>query len=127
MKFIELFIRLPEPKNVIIDDVMIEKYKSLCNHGRDSHSSAFQRIIKGISLGKLVYQYKDKAIYRYFNVNYQCIDMGNRLILENIWRSTNQYKVIKVSEVKKKIWNRKYGLTSHYGVKTVNEDGSVNE
>ena len=127
MKFLQLFIRLPEPKNVVIDDTMISKYRATCNHGVDSYMDAHKRITKAISLGKKVYTYGDEIIVRYFDINYLLIDMGNRLVLKNIWRNKYQYKIIKVSKNKKEKWNCKYGLTSHYGLKTVDEDGCINE
>ena len=114
MKFLDLFIRLPKPQNVIIDDDMIRKYQATCNHGVDSYNDAIKRIIKSVSLGKKVYEYKDKIIIRYFDINYLLTDMGNHLVLKNIWRNKIQYKIIKVSELKKSVWNRKYGLTPHY-------------
>ena len=114
MNLKELFVILPKPANVMIDSVMVEKYRSICNHGMDTYSEAFMRITKSISLGELVYRYEDKLIFRYFDMCYECIDMSNRLILRNLWRNKKQHKIIKVSEVKKKKWNRKYGLSSHY-------------
>lgn len=40
MKFLDLFFRLPKPQNVIIDDDMIRKYQTTCNHGKDSDEEA---------------------------------------------------------------------------------------
>lgn len=73
-----------------------------------------KKLFKAVSLGKKVYAYEDKIIIRYFDINYLLVDMGNHLVLKNIWRNKSQYKIIKVSEAKKEKWNRKYGLISHY-------------
>lgn len=114
MKLRELFVILPQPKNVVIDATMINKYRSTCNHGIDTYVDAHKRIIKAISLGKKVYTYGDEIIIRYFDINYLLIDMGNRLVLKNIWRNKYQYEIVKVSEEMKNKWNKKYGLKSHY-------------
>lgn len=92
---------------ISISDEMVNKYRLLCNKGKDTPESARYRIIKGCYLSPYVSENEDNKTYHYFDMRYVVKKELGREVLVDIYRDRSKY--YRIDAKLKEEYDKKYG------------------